>query len=225
MTPIFEQQPKPLPLLSFNELTKSTTDSSNDEEEVFADAREKGPSPTSPASPVPTTRVEKIDDSPSHGEVPGTMAYDVRANDAVPDEITVVPERGRSSSRPDSAEGSSTPRGTPIPRTRVEKVDPASPSHGEVPGTAAHDMRKADAVPDFIVKASPPGSPSKATYEPSSSGSSGPVPRTVITRADSLSQPKQEGVPGTDAYDSSNAYPDVEKKGELPSKHISYLKR
>lgn len=40
-----------------------------------------------------------------------------------------------------------------IPRTVVEKVEPDSPSYGEVPGTLAHDMRRADAEPDEVVKA------------------------------------------------------------------------
>ena len=35
----------------------------------------------------------------------------------------------------------------------MEKVEPDSPSYGEVPGTPAHDMRRADAEPDEIVKA------------------------------------------------------------------------
>lgn len=40
-----------------------------------------------------------------------------------------------------------------IPKTVVEKVEPDNPSYGEVPGTAAHDMRRADAEPDEIVTA------------------------------------------------------------------------
>lgn len=40
-----------------------------------------------------------------------------------------------------------------IPKTVVEKVEPESPSYGEVPGTAAHEMRKADAEPDEVLKA------------------------------------------------------------------------
>lgn len=153
------------------------------------------------------------------------MAYNMRQNDAVPDEIAVVHEQGSASSRLASQEGSNTPSGILVPRTRVEKIDPASPSHGEVPGTVAHEMRKADAVPDLIVEASPPGPPSTATQESSSSGSSGPIPTTVITRADSSPQPKQGGMSGTDTYNSSNAYPDVEMKGEPTSKHTSCFEK
>ena len=105
--------------------------------------------------------------------------------------------------------------------TRVEKVDPTSPSHGEVPGTPAHAKRKADAVPDSIVKAPEPGSPSFADQ-----GSTEPVkqeiPKTVITRVDS--EPRHGEVPGTEAYNlrTSDAEPDIlEKKGDVPSKHHS----
>jgi hypothetical protein len=49
-----------------------------------------------------------------------------------------------------------TPGGTPIPMTVVEKVDPEEPSHGDIPGTIAHKVRAADAVPDVILKAPQP---------------------------------------------------------------------
>lgn len=119
-------------------------------------------------SPVPITRVERVDDAPRHGEVPGTPAYHLRAQDAVPDEIEIVPEgrrsrsstmasgRGRALSGTNSATGSrpQTPGGSPIPKTVVEKVD-FKPSHGEVEGTPAKEMRMADAMPDEI-RAAPP---------------------------------------------------------------------
>jgi hypothetical protein len=40
--------------------------------------------------------------------------------------------------------------------TVVEKVDPEEPSHGDIPGTIAHKVRAADAVPDVILKAPQP---------------------------------------------------------------------
>ena len=106
-----------------------------------------------PNSPIPVTRVERVDDNPSHGEVPGTAAYSLRTQDAVPDEVEIVPEgqRSRSSSRLSGADRPSTPGGTPVPRTIVEKVEPDKPSHGEVPGTAAYNMRTADAEPDEVI--------------------------------------------------------------------------
>ncbi|KAK5001968.1 hypothetical protein LTR28_012004 [Elasticomyces elasticus] len=130
-----------------------------DSDEHFSDASEghkaaQAP-PHSPGSPIPTTRVERVDDQPTYGEVPGTPAYSVRAQDAVPDEIEIVPEgkRSRSHSHLGQDDRPSTPGGTPIPKTVVEKVDPDRPSHGDVPGTAAHEMRLADAEPDVILKA------------------------------------------------------------------------
>ena len=85
--------------------------------------------------------------------MPGTEAYNIRTQDAVPDEIEIVPEgsRSRSSSRVSQDSKARSPSGTPIPRTVVEKVDD-TPSHGEVPGTHAHELRKADAEPDEIIK-------------------------------------------------------------------------
>lgn len=111
-----------------------------------------------PASPIPTTRVERVDDEPAYGEVPGTLAYKIRTQDAVPDEVEVVPDgqRSRSTSRLNDADRPLTPGGTPmppIPKTVVELVDPDQPSHGEVPGTAAYEMRMADAAPDEVLEA------------------------------------------------------------------------
>ena len=45
------------------------------------------------------------------------------------------------------------PGGKPIPKTMVEKVDPDIPSHGEVPGTHAYELRQADTAPDKVVDA------------------------------------------------------------------------
>lgn len=102
-------------------------------------------------------RVERVDDQPAHGEVPGTDAYNKRLLDAVPDEVEVVPDGQRSRSnttRSRAASNLSTNSGhsgasSPIPRTVVERVDDR-PAHGEVEGTAAREMRLADAEPDEI---------------------------------------------------------------------------
>ena len=104
--------------------------------------------PTPSGHPIPITLVDKIDpSSPSHGEVPGTLSHDKRAADAVPDLVVKTGERGRSSST--GARASGTPGDLPIPITKVEKVD-LEPSHGEVPGTKAFEMRKEDAEPDIV---------------------------------------------------------------------------
>ena len=121
------------------------------DDDSFEDAQELH-SPAKSGVPVPTTRVEKTDDVPSHGEVPGTDAYEIRKSDAVPDQLEVVPEgtRSRSSSVDENTTSS---RRASVPKMVVEKVDPASPSHGEVPGTEAHAMRQADAEPDEVLRA------------------------------------------------------------------------
>lgn len=69
--------------------------------------------------------------------------------------MEVVPEgtRSRSTSRLRQEDRPLTPGGTPVPKTIVEKVDPDTPSYGDVPGTAAYEMRTADATPDVVVKA------------------------------------------------------------------------
>src|ERR1700761_5913410 len=84
---------------------------------------------------IPTTRVERVDDEAAHGEVPNTPAYNLRLQDAVPDEIEVIPEgsrsrastnasqrsRGRGLSSASAEDGreersrTRTPGGTPIP--------------------------------------------------------------------------------------------------------------
>ncbi|KAH6643120.1 hypothetical protein C7974DRAFT_386825 [Boeremia exigua] len=109
-------------------------------------------------SPIPITRVERVDDEPAHGEVPGTAAYSMRTQDAVPDEVEIVPDgqRSRSTSRVSASDRPLTPGGTPVPKTVVERIDPDQPAHGEVPGTLAHQQRLADAAPDIIVKAPEP---------------------------------------------------------------------
>ncbi|KAL8704571.1 MAG: hypothetical protein Q9201_002263 [Fulgogasparrea decipioides] len=89
-----------------------------------------------------------------------------------------------------------------------------SPSHGEVPGTAAYSMRQADAEPDVILQ-----SPNtKTTFGDTSPGGTVspniPVPKTVVTKVDE--QPAHGEVPGTEAYDmrTEDATPDfVETKG------------
>ena len=102
--------------------------------------------------------MERVDDEPSYGEVPGTDAYAKRTQDAVPDEVEIVPEgqRSRSTSRVSASDRPYTPGGTQIPKTVVEKIDPDVPSFGDVPGTLAHELRAADAEPDVVLKVPQP---------------------------------------------------------------------
>lgn len=80
----------------------------------------------------------------------------MRSQDAVPDELDIIPdgEKSRPYSRASENDRNTTPRGSPIPKTVVQKLDPTSPSHGEVPGTTAYSIRAADAAPDVITKIS-----------------------------------------------------------------------
>ncbi|KAI4086250.1 MAG: hypothetical protein LQ344_007714 [Seirophora lacunosa] len=191
---------------------------SGDEEEVFSDAQEGPKENSRNHSPIPTTRVEKVDDRDSYGDVPGTEAYNMRRQDAVPDELEIVGDASTPSSRRASQtqpDRTSTPGGTPIPKTIVEKIDSTSPSHGEVPRTAAHGKRQADAVPDLILQ-SPKA---RATFGIGSPASTPPpetpVPKTVVTRVDE--QPSHGEVPGTEAFRmrTEDASPDVvETKGD-----------
>jgi hypothetical protein len=137
-------------------LTRLADDASSDEH--FSDASEGQLKRNEATSPIPITRVERVDDAPAHGEVPGTDAYSKRTQDAVPDEVEIVPEgaRSRSASRVSTSDRPLTPGGSVVPKTVVEKIDPDQPSYGDVPGTHAHQQRLADAQPDIIVKAPEP---------------------------------------------------------------------
>jgi hypothetical protein len=151
-----------------------THDLSGSEDDHFSSASEGSPRPggsatnpnrlSTPSTPI--TRVERVDDRPAYGEVPGTSAYKLRTTDAVPDEIEIVPEgqRSRSGTRSRALSNLSTfgegradsrpqtPGGTPIPRTVVERVDD-KPAFGEVEGTLAREQRLADAEPDEVKRA------------------------------------------------------------------------
>lgn len=166
--------------------------------------------------------MERVDDAPSHGEVPGTAAYNVRSQDAVPDEMEIIPDGAGSkpSSRLEDYEQPLTPGGTPIPRTVVQKVDPGSPSYGDIPGTAAHKIREADAVPDVVLRASESRRPSSHAPDVNLDI---PVPITVVTKVDA--EPSHGEIPGTDAYETrkQDAEPDVvEEKGDVPGKLNSH---
>ncbi|MCJ1353030.1 MAG: hypothetical protein MMC33_003014 [Icmadophila ericetorum] len=196
-------------------------DSSNEDEDVFTDAQGDPQTSSRPHSPIPTTRVEKVDDEPTYGSVPGTDAYKKRTQDAVPDEVAVMSRRSsiasRSGDQPPLSSGD-----TEIPRTVVEKVDPDDESYGDVPGTVAHAKRRADAVPDLILRSPPPGKASATFLPPEEAPSTVPVPRTVVTRVDS--EPRHGEVPHTLAYEkrAADAQPDVvEKKADVPEEGVS----
>jgi hypothetical protein len=170
-------------------------------------------------SPIPRTVVEKVDlESPSHGEVPGTEAYEKRRADAVPDEISALTDNTEGTqSNNDSSTGSQarplTPNGSPIPQTVVEKVDLESLSHGEVPGTEAYEKRQADAVPDLIKSVDDPDAtqPPSNDYEfPDVNTWDQEIPETKVSRVDTM--PTEEELPShPKAHQSSrsDAEPDI----------------
>lgn len=195
---------------------------SSEGEEYFSDASEgrRRSRPVTPASPIPRTRVERIDNEPSYGEVPGTPAYGKRMLDAVPDEVEVLsPEPALRSKRSSQyLEPPTTPGGTFIPRTVVEKLDPEGTSYGEEPGTAAYVQRQMDAAPDVILKTPAPGK--RASYTEDSQIASGhhrsasnfSIPETIITPVDD--KPAHGGIPGTVAHEKRalDASPDFREK-------------
>lgn len=197
---------------------------SENEDDHFSDASE-GPKP---ASPIPKTRVEKVDDIPNHGQVPGTAAYEMRNKDAVADEMEVVPDgaRSRSKSRPELENQSPTPGGAPIPITVVETVDPGASDLTQLPRPGPHEKHMADAVPDVVLPASghSQGVSNAAEPHPDSKKENQPIPTTVVSKVDA--EPSYGEVPGTDAYNmrKEDAEPDVvEEKGDVPGMRISYF--
>ena len=194
------------------------------DEEYFSDAsegRKKASRPQTPASPVPKTRVERVDNDPAYGEVPGTTAYDRRSQDAVPDEVEVVPE-GRLSKRSSQyLEPPTTPGGTFIPRTVVEKVDPSSSSYGDEPGTIAYKHRKVDSVPDLVLKAPESGRYREPESEQPPSSTSVTVPETLVTRVDT--EPAYGEVEGTVAAERRKEDTIPDKVEIKPGKPASFI--
>jgi hypothetical protein len=196
---------------------------SSDSEDHFSDAQSGLPSP---GSPVPLTRVEKVDSEPSYGEVPGTDAYKMRVEDAQPDQIAVIP--GDESAKPKSPpiDRPSTPGGHPIPITVVERVDSISTTTGVLHGTAAHHIHKTDAEPDMVLDASQARTMSQENLRSRAASNPGdlPIPVTKVEKVDSI--PSHGEVPGTDAYEmrKGDAEPDiVEEVGDVTGKKpISY---
>ena len=106
---------------------------------------------TAGESSIPMTVVDKVDPaSPSHGDVPRTVAHTKRKADAVPDVIRSVSSQPESSIIDGSKDGVAPPE-MPVPTTVITRVD-SEPSHGEIPGTEAYDIRKSDAKADIVEK-------------------------------------------------------------------------
>ena len=126
----------------------------------------------------------------------------------MPDEVEVTGRLSKRSSQ--YLEPPTTPGGSTIPRTVVEKVDPSSPSYGDEPGTRAFSHRKADSIPDLVLRAPGAGKKTASQAESSPTGStSQPIPETVVTRVDS--NPAYGEVEGTEARErrEQDAEPDT----------------
>ena len=97
--------------------------------------------------------VEKVDPfTPSYGEVPGTVAYDIRQADAEPDVVMARDDEAGAT----RVSGDSTSETMPVPITKLTKAD-HSPAPAEVPGTEAHGKHKQDAEPDVVEQNKAPG--------------------------------------------------------------------
>ena len=80
-----------------------------------------------------------------------------------------------------------------VPLMVVEKVDPGAPSHGEVPGTAAYEQRRADAAPDLVFKSEDPNKPrSRSTSSSARVANLTSIPQTVVTQGDSVSDSQNQ---------------------------------
>ena len=111
----------------------------SDSEDQFTDAQSAPISES--GSPIPKTRVERVDDEPAHGEVPGTEAHALRERDAQPDEIALIPS--------DDDKSSSSALSEDVPATVVEEASGSVGEHSQ----EFLDKRQADAAPDVLVGA------------------------------------------------------------------------
>ncbi|KAK3906786.1 hypothetical protein C8A05DRAFT_11479 [Staphylotrichum tortipilum] len=179
-------------------LTPSPAEAS-DSEEHYSDAQ-SGPASPGRASPIPRTRVERVDDKPAYGEVPGTQAYRLREGDAEPDEIAIIPDPSEPL-KPESElpARSPTPGGHPIPKTVVEETP-------DTPGSVTHpenrQRRLSDARPDLVVKADghveEGGEANDISIPPSSSLSTPTTPARARRKSSLASNrsPLSPGLPG-----------------------------
>ncbi|KAK4039264.1 hypothetical protein C8A01DRAFT_47224 [Parachaetomium inaequale] len=193
----------------------------SDSEEHYSDAQSGPVSPT-PASPIPKTRVEKVDDKPAYGEVPGTQAYRLREGDAEPDEIAIIPDPSEPSKpEPEQTPRSPTPGGHPIPTTVVEETPDAE---GSVTRPENRQRRKSDAHPDLVVKADGKVEDGGAANDtPISSSLNPPATPARTRRKSSLAlkrSPLSPGLPGAESAvadgddDFGDDFDDFEEGGE-----------
>ncbi|POS84969.1 hypothetical protein EPUL_002444 [Erysiphe pulchra] len=150
----------------------------------------------------------------NHNERPETTVQNLHDHEIAPDQNSIPIELGSES--PKLIRNFS----FPIPITIVEKIDPSSLSHGEVPGTEAHEIRAADAAPDLVVKVTsghtrPWSNRARAVSTPGDR----PIPITRVERIDR--RPSYGEIPGTLAYEArrKDAVPDIiEEVEDIPER-------
>ncbi|KAI8169385.1 hypothetical protein K4K54_002536 [Colletotrichum sp. SAR 10_86] len=172
----------------------------HDLEDHFSDAQS---APLSPGtSPIPKTRVEKVDDEPSYGEVPGTEAYRMREGDAEPDEIAIQENKSEEETSSDAVPPPS-PGGQPIPKTVVEEVPGTSGPHSE----EYAEKRKADAPADLVLKAEDDVKDDGSNTE-FDAPAPAPAPAPVLPQVPSLpfSIPDFDGLDGEDVLQAVDPY-------------------
>ncbi|EPE03949.1 hypothetical protein F503_04797 [Ophiostoma piceae UAMH 11346] len=151
--------------------------SDSDSEDHFSDAQSV-PAESSRASPIPKTRVEKVDNEPSYGEVPGTEAYRLREGDAEPDEIAVIQDSNQNDKESDAASTLPKPH---VPTTVLEEAPDAEGA--KTPDGKKHE---ADPVPDLVVKAD-------GTLEISGTETTTSEPYSAGTAADDTDEEDENG--------------------------------
>lgn len=117
----------------------------------------------------------------------------MRMQDAVPDELEIIPDGEESKHASAAASQNSSHGGAsiPIPKTVVQKVDPISPGHGEAPGTSARSIHRSDAVPDVIVQVNDPDTTSSSELRSQDISPSIPVLETGTARSVPVSSEKK----------------------------------
>lgn len=184
---------------------------SDSDEQHFSDARSDKGSPSRTASPIPITRVEKVDHEASYGEVPGTDAYEKRTEDARPDEVAFV-EEDEGMLQPATTQADKS-----IPKTVLEEIPP-SPARSR--RNTIQKLHPVDAQPDVVLQIPDSGSASPTT----DSAGGLPLPTTKVEKVDS--EPSPEEVPGTDVYEKGtadaipNAVEKVEEIAESPTSSV-----
>ncbi|KAG6245658.1 hypothetical protein E4U23_005193 [Claviceps purpurea] len=96
------------------------------------------------STPIPKTRVEKVDSNPSYGEVPGTEAHKQREADAQPDEIAVLDDFTKEHLEEASLD-------TPRQDVPITVLEPVQSDHGE--SSASTKSSDVDAKPDIVLEA------------------------------------------------------------------------